>query len=105
MSALIGAGWATVGTTGLLGLAVLLVLTGKLVPRRLYLDMKQERDLWRQAHTESEKGRVEAQRQSGELLELSRTAGHILTSLPRPDGRGVSPDAEVGEAPAPGAVS
>ncbi|GED89317.1 hypothetical protein [Streptomyces sp. 6-11-2] len=105
MGELIGAGWATVGTTGLLGLAVLLVLTGKLVPRRLYLDMRQERDTWRQAHTESEKARQVAQQQVGELLELSRTAGHILTSLPRPDGQGVSSGAEVDGASTPGGVS
>ncbi|MFF7142225.1 hypothetical protein ACFZB5_13385 [Streptomyces nodosus] len=105
MGELIGAGWATVGATGLLGTAVLLVLTGGLVPRRTYNDMRDERNTWRQAHTESEKARQVAQQQVGELLELSRTAGHILTSLPRPDGQGVSPDAQVDGTPTPGSVS
>ncbi|MFJ8345014.1 hypothetical protein ACIQ9J_01295 [Streptomyces sp. NPDC094153] len=105
MGELIGAGWATVGATGLLGTAVLLVLTGGLVPRRTYKDLREERDTWRQAHTESERARQVAQQQVGELLELSRTAGHILTSLPRPDGQGVSPDAQVDGTPTPGGVS
>ena len=41
----------------LLGIAVVLLLTGKLVPRRTHEDMKEERDHWRQAFLDSEESK------------------------------------------------
>lgn len=36
-----------ISASGLVALAVLFIMTGRLVPRRIYLDMKEERDHWR----------------------------------------------------------
>ena len=87
------------GAVALLGLVVVLILTGRLVPRQVLLDMREERDTWRAAHDASEAARQAEREQVQEMLELSRTAGHVLTSLPRPPREEVSADAPVDEAP------
>ena len=71
------------GAVALLTLVVLMVLTGKLVPRRTYDDLLKERDTWREAHTVSEAARTSERAQTQELLELSRTSAHALQALPR----------------------
>jgi len=87
------------GAAGLVALIVFLVLRGNLVPRSTLRDhlagrdariaeLAEERDTWRAAYETSEAGRHLAQEQARELLELSRTATHVLTSLPR-RGEGV----------------
>lgn len=75
---------ADLGVSGLLVLVVLLILTGRLVPRSTLLDMREERDTWRAAHSESEAARQAEREMTTELLDLSRTAGHGLTALPKP---------------------
>lgn len=37
------------GAVGLLGLVVLLILSGRLIPRRVYQDLERDRDHWRNA--------------------------------------------------------
>ncbi|MGV9891752.1 hypothetical protein [Streptomyces sp. NPDC003395] len=92
MSELLGVNVASGGAAALVTLVVLLILLGKLVPRSVLEDVRAdrdarlaelaaERDTWRDAHRESEAARVEAQAQVGELLELSRTADHVLRSI------------------------
>lgn len=92
MSELLGVNVAQGGAIALVTLVVLLIFFGKLVPRRVLEDVRSdrndrvkelaaERDTWRNAYVESEKARLEAQNQVGELLELSRTADHVLRSL------------------------
>ncbi|MGW1468540.1 hypothetical protein ACWCPT_29860 [Streptomyces sp. NPDC002308] len=71
------------GAVALLTLVVLMVLTGRLVPRKTYDDLLKERDTWREAHTVSEKARTAERAQTQELLELSRTSAHALQALPR----------------------
>lgn len=80
---LFGINLAEGGAVALLAIVVLMVLNGRLVPRRTYDDLKEERDSWRTAHTISEQARMEAIAQSGELIELSRTGVHLMDSLPR----------------------
>ncbi|MFJ4863388.1 hypothetical protein [Streptomyces sp. NPDC088748] len=87
---------ADLGVSGLLVLVVLLILTGRLVPRSTLVDMRDERDTWRAAHDKSETARQAEREMTTELLELSRTAGHVLTSLPKP--REVDAGADVAEA-------
>jgi hypothetical protein len=81
------------GAAALVGLVVLMVLTGRLVTRRQLDDVRAdrdarlaeiaaERDTWREAHRVSEEARREAQDQTGELLELSRVSAHLLSALP-----------------------
>jgi hypothetical protein len=72
------------GLGALLTLVILLILTGKLVPRRTHEDVITDRDNWRQAYLESEKARKVEHEQTGELLEMARLGGHILTALPHP---------------------
>lgn len=98
MTELFGLSPADLGVSGLLVLVVLLILTGRLVPRATLQDMREERDTWRAAHTESEAARQAEREQVTELLELSRTAGHVLTALPRAtEGRADAPLAEAND--------
>lgn len=82
MTELAGIGVGSLGAGGLLAIVILMILTGRLVPRSTLEDMKQERDTWRAAFQESEQARHLAQEHSGELLELSRTAVPLLRALP-----------------------
>ncbi|MFJ3794922.1 hypothetical protein ACIPSJ_01400 [Streptomyces sp. NPDC090088] len=108
---LLGFAPVTGGAAALVGIIVLLVLRGQLVPRRQLEDLRAdkdqqiddlraERDTWREAHTVSEEARRESQDQAGELLELSRTSAYFFAALPRA-AREVSTSAEVDQAPAP----
>lgn len=88
------------GATLLLAIVVLMILTGRLVPKRTVDDMRAdkqlridalaiERDTWKAAHTISEEARRAALEQTTQMLELSRTAESVLRALPRP-GREVN---------------
>jgi hypothetical protein len=92
---------AEAGPTALLTLVVLLVLTGRLVPRSTLTDMRDERDMWRAAHTTSEAARQKALDQTEELLETARLGNQLLNSLPRPPRGEVAPDARVDQASGP----
>lgn len=72
------------GAWALVAIVVLMVLTGRLVPKSILDNALRERDTWREAHTVSEKAREAEREQTGELLEVARISGHVLTSLPRP---------------------
>jgi hypothetical protein len=90
------------GPTALLALVVLLVLTGRLVPRSTLEDAHQERDTWRAAHVESEKARREEREQTEALLEMAHLGNQVLNSLPRPQPRGeVAPGDRVDQATGP----
>jgi uncharacterized membrane protein YhiD involved in acid resistance len=103
------------GAAGLVVLIVVLILRGRLVPRSVLRDTRevyearladkearvkeitQERDTWRIAYETSAAGHHLTQRQVDELLELSRTAAHVLTSLPKAElgvtaGAGMGPE-------------
>lgn len=107
---LLGFSPTDIGAAALVGLIVLLVLRGQLVPRsqledlradkdRQLDELRTERDTWCQAHAVSEEARREAQDQAGELLEMSRTAGYFFATLPRA-AREVSASADVDSASA-----
>jgi hypothetical protein len=72
------------GAAALLVVVVLLILTGRLIPRRTHEDVLSDRDNWRHAYLESEKARQAEHEQTGELLEMAKLGGHILTALPHP---------------------
>ncbi|WP_045562971.1 hypothetical protein [Streptomyces sp. FxanaA7] len=72
------------GAAALLTLVVLLILTGRLIPRRTHEDVLADRDNWRSAYLESEAARRLEHEQTGELLEMARLGGNILTALPQP---------------------
>lgn len=92
MNELLGINIAQGGAAALVALVVLMILLGRLVPRSVLDDVRADRDArlaelaaerntWRDAHKESEAARIEAQTQAGELLELSRTADHVLRAI------------------------
>jgi uncharacterized protein (DUF3084 family) len=106
---LLGVDVAQGGAVALVTLVVLLILRGGLVPRSVLEDVRKdrdarvaevigERDTWRDAHRESEAARMEAQAQVGELLELSRTADHVLRAI-RGEVPGDAMDPEVAAPP------
>jgi hypothetical protein len=67
----------------LLGILILLILTGRLVPRRTMEDAIHDRDEWRAAHRISEQARVELAEQLGELLEHARTTNAFIAAISR----------------------
>jgi len=84
----------TLTPAALVSVVVLLILAGRLVPRRAFDDLRADRDKresaltaeadkWRTAWLE-ERGRSDAlQDQNRELLELARTAVPVIQALPR----------------------
>jgi hypothetical protein len=72
------------GAVALLVIVVLLILNGRLIPRRTHEDVITDRDNWRQAYLQSEAARKLEHEQTGELLEMAKLGGHILTALPHP---------------------
>lgn len=108
MTDLLGTGAVQGGAVTVVMTIVVLILRGALVPQSVLRDLRAdrdsrikelaaERDTWRAAHQTSEEARHVAQAQVGELLELSRTADHLLRSLPRPPSTGVTADAPQAE--------
>ncbi|MCG6493450.1 hypothetical protein [Kitasatospora sp. A2-31] len=100
------------GAAAILSAVVMLILVGRLVPRSVVEDVRAdrdarlaelaaERDAWHAAHDRSEEARHIAQDQAAELLELARTADHMLRSLPspRPTVEGVTDALDSGLAP------
>lgn len=66
---------------GLLLIAVLMVLTGRLVPRATYLDKAKEADQWRTAYEASELSRSTSEAQTRELLEVAKTSAAFLAAV------------------------
>ena len=69
-------GDATIAT-----LVVVLILTGRLVPRSTVEDIREERDAWRDAYNKEAKTNSEIRRQNSELLEVAKITEHLLTSF------------------------
>lgn len=67
------------GPVSLLVLVVVMILTGRLVPRATFQDKVEEAKEWKAVA-------LAATEQSKELLEYARTADAILRSLPRGGG-------------------
>jgi hypothetical protein len=80
------------GAVALLVVVVLLILTGKLVPRRTHEDALADRDNWRAAFLQSEAARQAEHEQTDKLLEMAQVGGRILDALPHP---GQAADEEV----------
>lgn len=85
---------ADLSTAGLLGLAVLFVMLGLLIPRWVVTQMRRDRDDrlaearsetsdWKVAYQASEEARAVQAKQLGELLELAKTTDHFIRSLPQ----------------------
>ena len=84
--------WETIGPTGLLAVAVVLVLTGKLIPsktsRLAHEAFERENDRlqeevreWRQAYRTVEEAQRMSARQLEEMLEYARATDAVLRAL------------------------
>lgn len=62
----------------LLGIAVLFVFWGKLVPRSIVEDRAKEAELWRLAYEKEREARTLADSQTAQLLEVSRTTQKLI---------------------------
>jgi hypothetical protein len=70
-------------TPTLLGIAILMVLTGRLVPRSTYDDKAEEANKWQAAHKVSEEARLSQTRQMDAVMEVGETVKNVLTALER----------------------
>lgn len=88
-------GISIVGLTpaGLLLLVVLMILTGRLVPRSLYLEKVKERDQWKSAYEVERAARHAADSQTRELLELAKTGTKVLQAVQENSEKKKSEDA------------
>ena len=65
----------------LLGIAILLMFTGRLFPRSTVQDLRQERDTWRAAYETEREARAKANQQSIELLEGLKTNHAVIVAM------------------------
>jgi hypothetical protein len=76
-----GAIWPQLGATGLLTLVVLLIVTGRLVPRRTLQDVEEQRARWETAwHTQQDTIGQYANQVTA-MVEVGRTTEALLRSL------------------------
>lgn len=66
---------------GLLGIFVLLMFLGKIVPRATLIDKQKEADQWRAAYEAEREARVSSDAQTVELLEVSKTTHAISVAM------------------------
>jgi hypothetical protein len=66
---------------GLLLITVLMILTGRLVPKSTHEQTIKERDQWRAAYEVAELARSTQEAQTRELLEVAKTSTAVLTAL------------------------
>jgi len=64
----------------LLGVVVLLVLLGRIVPRSILLAKEKEAERWRLAYEAEREARIETEAQTKELLELAKTTHSFITA-------------------------
>jgi len=67
--------------SALLGLTVLFILIGRLVPRSVYMDKVRECEKWQKAYELAEKGRSTSDAQTTELLEIGKASHTVLMAL------------------------
>lgn len=73
---------------GIVAFIIYRILTGKLSPESVTNDLRAERDSWKQAYLNESKAGTVKDGQIAELIEVARTANHVLKSLPRAGGDG-----------------
>jgi hypothetical protein len=64
----------------LLGLAMLMLLTGRIVPRPTYRDKAEEAERWRAAYETEREARALSNRQTIELLEVTKLTNAIVVA-------------------------
>jgi hypothetical protein len=76
-----------ISSSSLLGVCVILILLGRLVPRSTYKDKADETERWRSAYEMEREARAAAEAQTQELLERTK-AIHDNLSVKRGDLQG-----------------
>jgi hypothetical protein len=71
----------TISSAGLLGIAVILILTGRLIPRATFRDKQDEAERWRRAYEAERTARGIADAQTNELLEVAKTTHAIIAAM------------------------
>jgi hypothetical protein len=66
---------------GLLMVTVVLILTGRLVPRSMYNEKVKEADQWRAAYEAERTAHGLSDAQTRELLEVARTGGAVMSAV------------------------
>ena len=72
---------ADLSTAGLLGLAILLLLLGRIIPRSTLQDKIEECNRWREAYEKERDARALADAQTSELLEMAKTTNAVMRSI------------------------
>jgi hypothetical protein len=67
--------------SALLGIAVLMLLTGRLIPRATLQDKAKEAEEWKQAYELERTARTTADAQTRELLEVAKTSEAVLSAV------------------------
>lgn len=82
-------GLPVVGLTSpaLLGIAILLLLTGRIVPRATLRDKAAEADKWREAYEKERDARSKSNSQTIELLETAKLTNRIVSAMFGSGGR------------------
>jgi hypothetical protein len=65
----------------LLGIAILLIIIGRLIPWWQYKEKCKESDRWREAYEKERESRLVMDKQNAELLEFARASYSILDAL------------------------
>ena len=88
----------TLSASALLGITVMLILTGMLVPRRVIKDKTAEAERWQKAYETEREARGLADEQTRELLEVAHTTQAIISAMAKTSReiREESSDAEPG---------
>lgn len=73
-----GIPWGDFSWPALLGLVVLLIIRGDIVPRKTYEDMRRERDEWRTTA-------IKALEVNDKTLVAAETGAAVLDALPKPE--------------------
>lgn len=65
----------------LLGIAVILMMLGKLVPRSALTDKDAEAERWRKAYEAEREARATSDAQTAELLEVAKTTHNLIVAM------------------------
>lgn len=65
----------------LLLVAVLLIFTGRLIPRPQYREMLAEKERWRHAYEAEREARSTSDSQTAQLLEFAKTNHSVVTAM------------------------
>jgi hypothetical protein len=76
-----GIPFSALSASALLGITILLLLTGRLVPRSVLKDKTDEAERWRLAYESERTARGISDAQTNELLEVARTTQAIIAAM------------------------